>query len=478
MMKSKFLMSLAAVLMVAGCASPSTFTGYVHAECDPTTAEKVTVCRSTEMPVPTVTQTVPGPTQTVTVTATPTASSTPTSVPTQTASPTATPTTTQSPGGSVPAGVTLRQIDGGPNYNAKFNPGFPTSPSFFPIGVWFEGTYNADQVAFDKATGLNTYVMLTDTSRLDLIRAGGMYAMPQGTLPNMGTETPGYLTEDEPDMYNGWWGAPTAEQFSLMDRSVASLPKDGRAKYTNFGLGILSADDTSADAKRMVQQYQDYASADYYFYTQDPFEASRAIGKGDARLTTDQARRARNYGIVVERMRTFADFKKPTWGFVEVGGPFDYNKTASSYIKPDQVQAAVWHSIIGGARGIVFFNHSFGGPAITQHALRESYYAPVRAAVQSTTATIRSIAPALNSEDAIGLIANPAGVRTLAKWNNGSPVVIAGNEDNAAKSRTFTVKGSYTSVEVVGEGRTIPIVGGTFSDNFASGTSIHVYKLS
>ena len=39
-----------------------------------------------------------------------------------------------------------------------------------------------------------------------------------------------------------------------------------------------------------------------------------------------------------------------------------------------QVRAAVWHSLIAGARGIIYFNHSFGGPNVTQHALREPAY--------------------------------------------------------------------------------------------------------
>ena len=29
-------------------------------------------------------------------------------------------------------------------------------------------------------------------------------------------------------------------------------------------------------------------------------------------------------------------------------------------IAPEEVRAAVWHSLIAGARGIVYFNHSFG----------------------------------------------------------------------------------------------------------------------
>lgn len=387
-----------------------------------------------------------------------------------------------SPTGALPDGVTLRQIDGGPAYNAKFSPGWPSTPDFYPIAVWYESTDEASQVAFDKATGLNTYVALTSHSRLDLIKAGGMYAIPWGDggtgMANVGTETVGWVVEDEPDMQPGWWGAPTAEQFAAQDRRVAALPKDGRARYTNFGLGILSADDGSAAAKRFVQQYQDYVSADYYFYSAPAYEASRAIGKGEQRLTDDEARRARNYGIVVERIRAFADYKKPTWGFVEVGGPHaGYNNSADSYIKPDQLRAAMWHCIIAGARGLIFFNHSFAGPAQTQHALRDSYYAPQRAMVQSVTAQIRELAPVLNGLDAVGLV-SATGVATLAKWNDGRPVILAGNSDNAAKSVTFTVKGRTPgTVTVLGENRTLPMADGTFTDTFADGTAVHIYRL-
>ena len=35
-------------------------------------------------------------------------------------------------------------------------------------------------------------------------------------------------------------------------------------------------------------------------------------------------------------------------------------------ITPPQIRAAVWHSLIAGARGITYFNHSFGGRCQTQ----------------------------------------------------------------------------------------------------------------
>ena len=59
---------------------------------------------------------------------------------------------------------------------------------------------------------------------------------------------------------------------------------------------------------------------------------------------------------------------QPIWSFVEVGWPF--TETAAQgggLLLPEEIKAAVWHSIIAGARGIIYFNHSFGGPDQTQH---------------------------------------------------------------------------------------------------------------
>jgi hypothetical protein len=416
----------------------------------------------------------PAPTPQPTPAPTPTPAPAPSPAPTPAPPPSPSPT----PSGALPAGVTLKDPDGGTNYWSKFTgPTFPTSPSFFPIGVWYEGTSTADQVAFDSATGLNTYMRLITDSRLDLIRAGGMFAClhPDDlSMPNRGTETTSYMTEDEPDMIPGWWGAPTAQQMTDEQNRLAGLPKDGRPVYANVGLGILSCDDGDADAQKYVRLH-DFISADQYFYTESTYEMCRTIGQGTNRLTDEQARRGRNYGIVVERMRAFMGYTKPVWGFVEAGAP---SSSTGIEITPAQIRAAIWHCIIGGARGILFFNHSFSGANQSQHVLREAHYAPVRAQVQAETAIIRQLTPALNGPDALGLVTASTGVKAAAKWNGGAPVVIAGNTDHTARTGTFTLAGLWSSVTVVGENRTIPVAGGTFTDSFPAETTIHVYQVN
>ena len=52
--------------------------------------------------------------------------------------------------------------------------------------------------------------------------------------------------------------------------------------------------------------------------------------------------------------------RKPIWNFVEVGHPFTESNAPT--ITGPQIRAAVWHSIIAGARGIIYFNHTSAVP--------------------------------------------------------------------------------------------------------------------
>ena len=107
--------------------------------------------------------------------------------------------------------------------------------------------------------------------------------------------------------------------------------------------------------------------------------AARAWG-AECPLTDAETRLAANYGDTIDRMRYLDGLDgehQPIYSFVEVGWPF--TETAAQggrAIEPAEIEAAVWHSLIAGARGLIYFNHSFGGPDQTQHALR--YFHSIR----------------------------------------------------------------------------------------------------
>jgi hypothetical protein len=90
----------------------------------------------------------------------------------------------------------------------------------------------------------------------------------------------------------------------------------------------------------------------------------------------------------------------------------------------------------------------------------------------------------LNSSFVDGYVTHGANVRSMVKLNedpngDGKYYIFAGSTENVSSSATFTVTGVTTGTAfVVGEQqRTIPIVGGQFSDTFANGNAIHIYRI-
>ena len=70
--------------------------------------------------------------------------------------------------------MTLAPIDGGSGYYARFHNGLPASPSYFPIGVWFESVVSQADANEDRSAGLNLYVVLTADSNISLVQTNGM----------------------------------------------------------------------------------------------------------------------------------------------------------------------------------------------------------------------------------------------------------------------------------------------------------------
>ena len=155
-------------------------------------------------------------------------------------------------------------------------------------------------------------------------------------------------------------------------------------------------------------------------------------------------------------------------------------RRAAGPLRRQKSRRQSWHQIIAGARGIIYFNHSFGGPEQTQNVLRDPAYADVAAAVTQTDALIKQLAPVINSPFDDAFVTVNSSVRAMAKYYNGEHYVFAGATVNGAATSTdsFTLAGiSSGTAEVIGENRTIPIVNGQFVDTFADGNAIHIYHI-
>jgi hypothetical protein len=415
--------------------------------------------------------------------------------------PVVTPVTSPSPSASASAGapsggLNLPRIpwEGGPSYYGQYaSTAAWNNPNFFPVGVWFESVLTDDDVAKDKAAGLNTYVELTSNSDASLIRNAGLYAIPSD-LPGAGRETVGDLLTDEADMmYNAGWDpwsgqegwntcVPIQDQggkcgYTVMKHFSDAAAASGRPRYANYGKGVMmwESDD---EAQVFVNQFQQLVSDDMYFYTDNnlcPGEAQSFLG-----IQPQFCRRSSSYGVVLDRMRQLDGMdgaRKPIFGFVEDGHPASEDDWPT--ITGDQIAGAVMNSLIHEARGIIYFNHDFGGPCISQHVLRDSCGAAVRPKVTETNQRIAALAPVLNSQSYQYTF--NASLDTMLKGYNGSYYVFAmPGRTGGTGTQTLTLPSGLnaSSAEVMFENRTLPVSGGKFTDTFTNEYTYHVYKIT
>jgi hypothetical protein len=308
----------------------------------------------------------------------------------------------------LPAGVTLRQIDGGRHYYADISRQSAWMDQHILLGAWEEEPLSATEVRYDVAMGNNIYWNLAASStentcggpcrvNFNVIRANGMHASAPDVTKSSGSETVAYEGTDEPDMnfgpgFNGWNSkGPYTQTACIPSRSQCGytvakffydgLPKsDGSTGYPvgkkpitqGFGKGVLFWETNSQAAQFL--KYSDTLSADSYWMT-DPdlnvasqgacalLAASSSECKNHDGTGLSYAQRAltANYAFNVTRIRSLESLigeSKPITVDVETGCP----GTNGKCIGPAGSVSAAWHALIAGARGIIWFQHNFSGP--------------------------------------------------------------------------------------------------------------------
>ncbi|OMH23919.1 hypothetical protein BKD30_10855 [Tersicoccus phoenicis] len=270
---------------------------------------------------------------------------------------------------------------------------------------------------------------------------------------------------------------------NLSDQAVGT----GRFRYANFTQMVMSADMNQQDARAYVNNYTDAVSLDMYWYTipfcsNVPFRQNYILP-----ITQENCRTASSYGTTMKALRqqdaTDGKLQAP-WQFVELlnGGPGEGPFTAN--VSADQLKGAVMASVINEARGIVYFNQSLSGPCQGGSLIRQAQTTSgfcgadqVRAASEVNN-QIKSLAPVLNTQSyqySFG-----SGLDTMLKSYNGDAYVFAMIDGKSSPgSRTFRLPSEFSasSVEVVGENRSIPVSGGVFTDGFANESSYHIYRV-
>lgn len=372
--------------------------------------------------------------------------------------------------------------DGGPAYWDQFPRAAEAGwndPSFFPIAVFMGKPEHAAQL---KSLGVNTYMGAEhDGSPLSEMTANGMFVLPQDEWSpaevGQDTRAVGWFVSDECDIGLGCSGADAAANLVDQQQKVARIQglNDGRFTMANYSNGIL---DTywAQGSMTGLMNIVDVASVDKYAYTSpfvdDQITHSRHWPEG-AEPDTSAA-----YGWLVDRMRSYQDPPgvHPNWVLVESAMPLLLDE-GSLTISVEQIEGAAWSAIIHEARGLAYFQHS-NGPICGYYSLVDCDAGRLDR-IRAINEGITALAPVLNTQSY--QYAFNTTTDTMFKVFNGSAYIFAGvGPGHSTGSKTFKLPANVTgsTVNVVGENRTLPVVDGAFTDNFAAEYSHHTYKVA
>ena len=431
-------------------------------------------------------------------------------------------------GSGLPNGVTLLAIDGGPTYYASngftyaANAGWD-SPTFFPIGVWFGKL--EEQAHATRWIDLNVNYMhliphvVPQTSKALLTSSGLFAILDDEFLPDnyaSHANVVGLVAKDEP--------GTTAEAYALIE-SIPNSVQDNRFWYETYTNNQLTYGDVQqVPMSQLVsslrttpngtKRHINIIATDLYWFHGAAITAWRergALTYGYSSITEDQMRMGYHYNRMIKTQRTWltnGGYPAPIFNFIENGGPWI---ETSPYITPAEMNAAVWGSIMGGARGVIYFNHTFmiSAPAgsASDDNFGQTYYQTIQPGqtisiynqAKATNTLVKSLATVLNSPFANGFVSvSPAATGetdltgtqfdVMCKYHN----VVGGDSKfyifamprfgpaTTNQTATFTIANTgATQVTVINENRTISITnnGTQFQDTFALSTTVHIYRI-
>jgi hypothetical protein len=356
---------------------------------------------------------------------------------------------------------------GGPIYYGDWPRGFPTDPSYFPLGVWMQNPENAARFA---AVGVNHYVGLWEgptDEQLANARAAGIPVVCEqagvweAQLDN--ADIQGWLQADGPDnaqeLPDGSYGPciePAVTQARYADMVLAD---PSRPVMLLLGRGVATPDWVGrGECTGQSDDYFEYAEGGdilvnytYPVANQEPIEL---VATG------------------IDKLNTFAGWKKPVIADIEASSINGLPRPT-----PEQLRAEVWMSLIHGAAGIQYFCHRME-PLNETDCLDD---ADTAAVLQRINREIIELAPVLNTQSyALSPSSSNAAVpvRAVLKQVGTERYVFAAGMADGATTATFALNGIDASidVEVIGENRSIVASEGEFEDEFEA-YAVHLYRI-
>jgi hypothetical protein len=372
-------------------------------------------------------------------------------------------------------GDTYLPWEGGASYYAQWPYGPSHDPSYFPIAVWLQSASNAPAY---RAIGINTYIGLSqDTSNQELasLHDAGMQTICDADLDWMSHLTDptidGWrIPQDEPDnaqsLPDGGYGPCIDPSVIVSEYDTQKTADATRPQFLNLGQGVAWDYFGRGVCTGMNGMYPMYvAGADMVSFDIYPVNNTDSTTGGNLWYVATG----------VDNLRGWANYQKPVWNWIETTGISDPTHTPT----PAQIKTEVWMSLVHGSLGIGYFCHIFSPSFIEAGLLSISANA---AAVGAIDAQIQTLAPILNTPSlangATAASSNTAvPIDIMVKRYQGALYVFAVAMRPESAMGTFTVRGLTTgNATVLGESRTLSIVGGQFTDAFAA-YDVHLYQL-
>jgi hypothetical protein len=326
--------------------------------------------------------------------------------------------------------------EGGPQYWERFAMARAagwTDETFFPLAVWYAP---ASQSTALRRLGVNVIIPNHDGFDLRGVDPEVSLIVGQEFTPSEVGDNPrvvGWEGRDECDMGYTGCAAPagmtgaeaTAFGVRTLQGTVDAIRgyDDGRFVYNNFSKGILGTHWSHGGMDDFLGMV-DVASADIYYYTFPEWDIAGTVPQSPGWPEGAEPRSAASYGWSIDQLRTHQSRPgvTPNWAFVEVGHPASEPEAEAPTMRPEWMEGAIWSSVIHEARGIVLFNHSFGGACQSQHVLQDCQPAMAERFSQ-VAAEIRSLAPVLNTQSYVHDFR--AGVDTMLKVKDGVAHIFA-----------------------------------------------------
>lgn len=350
--------------------------------------------------------------------------------------------------------------------------GFPTSPSFFPIGVWLQSTFRAPKY---KAIGINTYVGLwegpTETQLSDLAK-GGMFVV--AAQNGVGLKSPhrhvikAWMQTDEPDNAQpigfGLYGACIpATEVVRRSREMKALDPT-RPVMLNFGQGIANEFWNGRGPCTGDQKYYDVAAQDADILSFDIYPVGSSTPEVKGRL--EYVARG------VTNLAAHASAGQDIWAILETTA-----LDPAVRVTPAQLRAEVWIALIHGAKGLVYFVHEFK-PTFREDAIFR--YPDIVGEVTRTDRIIGSLAPVLNTPNVSGKVVqkSSAPIAAMVKLHDNVLYIFAVAMSNVASRLQLAIEGLDRDIgaEVICEQRRVSIGQGILEDSF-DGYGVHIYKI-